>query len=164
MISKYNHKELNWVDMESPKEEEINHIIEEYSIPSDIKNKIISKDLKDIIDINYNYIFTSMNSNLLFFVSDQIVLSIHNGHKEAFDKFSKEIELDALKDNKINNHYLLFAYLLKNLYIDSQKQAELNADQIATLQNHMKNIHKAKRNLIIIVTTLIILLIIFIWL
>ena len=41
MISKYSHKKLNWVDIESPKEEELLHVIEQYSVLSVIKEKII---------------------------------------------------------------------------------------------------------------------------
>ena len=101
MISKYNHKELNWVDLESPTEEEILHIVEQYPLPQVIKDKLILKKKEDEIDINYDFIYISINNEITLFVNDNFVISIHSGQTKAMDQLSKELELDMVENEKI---------------------------------------------------------------
>ena len=171
MISKYNHKELNWIDLESPRIEEIEHILEQYPIPNNIKEKILSGYENDHVDVNYDYIYASLSGKYLFFVNDDFFLTIHKEPMRAFSEFSNEIELDVVGSEKINNHKLLFAYLLKNIQInnhkdleDNHKDIESSFKQIENLKNILnKNKIKIQRQFYIIIS-LILLLIIFIWL
>ena len=177
MISKYNHKELTWIDLESPSEEEIFHIIDEYSIPLYIKEEIILKTTEDRINLDNEYIFASLyftqvledekiENNLIFVVSNSYILTIHSKPMQTFDIFSKEMELDIITDenNKVNNNKLLFAYLLKSLYVNSQKQLSLNSIQIEKLiiqlRKKAKQIKLYKTLFIISIIVIIILLII----
>ncbi len=130
MISKYNHKELNWIDLESPKKEEIEHVLEKYTIPTLIKNYLSSPKIDDKIEINNEYIYISIYNKIIFFVSDDLVLSIHNTHLTAIDQFTKEMELDMVSNEKINSNWLLFAYLLKNLYINFDNELVTNIQKI----------------------------------
>jgi len=158
MISKYNHKELIWIDLESPSEEEIFHIIEQYSIPLYIKEEIMLKTHEDRINLDNDFIFASLyfpqaegsenrDNKLIFVVSNSFILTIHNEPMQALNIFSKEMELDIITEEKlkISNNKLLFAYLLKSLYINSQKQLVMNYIQIKSLKKQLlKKSKKAK--------------------
>ncbi|MFA6515049.1 MAG: CorA family divalent cation transporter [Candidatus Paceibacterota bacterium] len=156
MISKYSHKELTWIDLESPKEEEINYILEEYSIPSYIKEKIENRGNNDEISIDYDYLFTSIdfpqnkttqNSKLFFIVNDSFIISIHNERITSLSSFIKEIELNINSSQKldISNNKVLFAHLLKNLFIGSQKELLLSNIKAENLkQQILKNNKKLK--------------------
>lgn len=150
MISKYNHKELTWIDLNSPSEEEIFHIIDEYSIPEYIKKEIMQKSTDDKINLDNDYIFASLyfssmsldksiSNMLIFVVSDNYILTIHNEPIQALNIFSKEMELDIITDerNKVSNNKLLFAYLLKSLYVNSQKQLALYDTVIKDLREQL---------------------------
>lgn len=168
MISKYNHKELNWVDLESPKEEEIEHILDQYPIPKDIKDSILSRNTNDVINLSYDFIYISILNKIIFVVNDNFVITIHDDPLEAFDKFSKEMELDLYGEGKMNNHKLLFAHLLKNLYINLKNKQKLDEKEINELKkeiegNNKINNKKNRRNIIFIII-LIISLILSIWL
>lgn len=162
MISKYNHKELNWVDLDSPQEEEILHTIEQYPLPQVIKDKLILKKKEDEIDINYDFIYISINNEITLFVNDDLVISIHSGQTKAMDQLSKELELDMVENEKINDNKILFAHLLKNLYINSQKQLSDSSNHIKSLKNQITKNNKRIKKLIIFIILLIILSIIFI--
>jgi Mg2+ and Co2+ transporter CorA len=164
MISKYNHKELNWIDLESPSKEEIEHALDLYPIPNTIKEKIIIDNREDCVDINYDYTYISVPGKLVFFVTDNFFLSIHNEKMEAFSDFSNEIELDVVGGEKINSHKLLLACLIKNIHINNHKELISRVNEIQNLKEQLnKNKRKIKKQVIIIIS-LIILLIIFIWL
>jgi Mg2+ and Co2+ transporter CorA len=170
MISKYNHGELVWIDLESPSEEEINHIMEQYSIPTYIEDKIKITRKEDEIDIGDNFIFVKLhiphksnqNKSVIFVVSDNLVLTIHYNPIQAFNKFGKEMELDIILDekSKIKNNKLLFAYLLKNLYLNLETQKLENGITIEKLQKHILGKDKRLKlfiflSILLLVTTII---------
>jgi|GEM_PF-2672574 len=164
MISKYNHKELNWVDLESPKEEEINHIIEGYPIPSFIKEKINNKENENIFDINDDFIYLSIKGKIVFFVNDKIILSIHEKPLQMITSFSQKMELDIIGDKKIYTNKLLFIHLLENLFIYDDLEIKEKEEKIKTLKNQILKSNKKIKKLKFFIIILIILSIIFIWL
>ena len=154
MISKYSHKGLNWVDLKSPSEEEISHIIEQLSIPSHIEGKIKENKKparpsgaggEDIINIDEDFIFISLRGELIFIVNDKFILTIHSHPIQAFDNFSKEMELDIIveEQSKIKNNKLLFAYLLKNLHLEKELKSITDNFNIRNLEE--KIIKKDKK-------------------
>jgi len=164
MISKYNHKELNWIDLESPTKEEIEHIIEEYSVPTKIRELLLNKIKTDKFEIIYDFIYTSIENKITFIACDNYIISIHEDSMPAFTTASKELEIDMVSIENINNNKILFAHLLKNLFknrelelIHNYKQIEKFKDQILTKNKKLK-----KRKIAIII--LIIIALIFLWL
>ncbi|HAE36865.1 MAG: hypothetical protein UR85_C0003G0040 [Candidatus Nomurabacteria bacterium GW2011_GWF2_35_66] len=164
MISKYNHKELNWIDLESPSKEEIEHALDLYPIPNSVKERIIIDNREDCVDINYDYTYISVPGKLVFFVTDNFFLSIHDERMDAFSEFSNEVELDVVGGEKINSHKLLLAHLIKNIHLNNHKELTSRVNEIQNLKEELnKNKRKIKIKSIIIIC-LILLLIIFIWL
>lgn len=139
MISKYSHKGLNWVDLKSPSEEEILHVIDQLSIPSHIESKIRENKQKDIINIDEDFIFVSIKNEFIFIVNDEFILTIHSHPMQAFDNFSKEMELDIMDEDqsKIKNNKLLFAYLLKNLYSETKLKSITDSFNIRNLEEQI---------------------------
>lgn len=147
MISKYSHKGLTWVDLESPSEEELSHIVDLHSIPvsihEEIKSDIRENKIEEIDDflftiLNVPQILNGANTNnpIIFIMSDSLVLTIHDNPIQAFNAFGKEMEQDILiaENSKIKTNHLLFAHLLKNLYLHSEKQLVESNSKI----NHFK--------------------------
>ncbi len=134
MISKYSHKQLVWIDLQNPTNEEIVHILEEYEIPEYIKN---------------------MDSP--FCVSDDFIISFHDEPTTVLGQFFKEIELSIVSNDKliIDNNRLLFTYLLKSLYVNSERQLIINESMV---KNYQKNIIKInKKNMTLKVLSFILL-------
>jgi len=61
MISKYSHNSLIWIDLESPKEEEIFYIMEEYSIPAPIEEEIRIKSKESKTKLYSGLVFISLD-------------------------------------------------------------------------------------------------------
>lgn len=162
MISKYSHKELTWIDLESPNNEEISHIIELLSVPVYIAEKINNNTKEDILDIDERFIFTSMKGELIFVVNDDYILTIHSKSISAFRKFGKEMELDIIVEekSKIKNNKLLFAYLIKNLHLSSQDELFLNNIQIKKLKKELMVKNKKLKLFIILSIILLVTIII----
>ena len=174
MISKYSHKSLSWIDIEAPQEDEISHIVDLYSIPDYVKDEIILTSSEDRIRIDFGYIFASLEipsalssnikNKIILVVSDNFVLTIHNEKIHGLNKFSKELELDIIVEEKIVNNKLLFAHLLKNIYMGSYQQIADNSIKIKNLKNQIIQKNKKIKKLTAFIILLTSLLIIFIWL
>jgi Mg2+ and Co2+ transporter CorA len=166
MISKYSHKQLVWIDLENPTNEEIVHILEEYEIPEYIKNMFKTELGRDAMYSDYDYIFVclpflseknTIESRLIFIVSDDFIISFHDEPTTVLGQFFKEVELSIVSNDKliIDNNRLLFTYLLKSLYVNSERQLIMNESMV---KNYQKNIIKInKKNMTLKVLSFILL-------
>ena len=174
MISKYSHKGLNWVDLESPSESEISHVIEQFSIPPHIQEYIKTKPQNDVIELGYDFTFVSLNvpradgekKDITVIANDNFVVTIHNYPIEAFVQFSKEMEFDIIREetSKIHNNKLLLAYLLKNLHLSKELRLISKDAQIYTLEKKIERDRKRLKRFMFLTMMLVVTTIIFIWL
>ncbi len=164
MISKYNHKDLNWLDLEAATDNEIEHILSLYTVPLQIKEKLYDRNKEDKFEVIYDFIYVSIENKITFIVNDSFVISIHDDPMPAFTTFSKEFEIDMVSIENINSNKILFAHLLKNLFKNREVELSHNHNLIEKLKKQIveKNKSIKKRNIYIII--LIILTIIFLWL
>jgi len=164
MISKYNHKELNWIDLESPTKEEIEHIIEEYTVPLNIKELLYSKEKDDKFEIVYDFIYASIENKITFIVCDKFIISIHQDPMPAFTTSSKELEIDMVSIEKINSNRILFAHLLKNLFKNREVELSYTYKQIEKFRKQILEKNKQLKNKQTLIIILIIIALIFLWL
>jgi len=178
MISKYSHKELTWIDLESPLEEELVYIIEEYYIPSSIEEEMRAKTEETKTKLYSDFIFTSLyfpqilhgenkiiNDKIVFVTNDNFVLTIHDRPIQALHEFLNNLEIDTTIEEKleIKNNKLLFAYLLKSLYVNLQEQLVANDIQIRGLKKQIiKNNKKLKLLTLLSIIFLVAIILIFI--
>lgn len=157
MISKYSHNSLSWIDLESPKEEELLYLIEEYSIPKGIEEEIRKKTSKSKIKMSSDFIFLSLNfpqilhydnnvedNKIIFIIHEEFIMTIHNEKIEALNEFLNNLEMDTTlpEELKITNNGLLFFYLIKSLYINLKEQLIVNNTEIKELEAKIIGIKK----------------------
>lgn len=150
MISKYRHKELTWIDLESPSEEEILHVLEQYSIPLSIEEEIRLKTEESKTKLNSGFIFTSLyfpqisnsedkiiNNKIIFIINTNFILTIHNQKVYAFSEFIKNLEIDTTLPEQLQiKHTDLFSfYLIKSLYVNLKEQLSINESKINEIEN-----------------------------
>jgi Mg2+ and Co2+ transporter CorA len=166
MISKYNHKGLTWIDLESPTEEEISHIFEQLYIPENIIEKINNNKGEDVVEINDHFTIASIKDELRFIIHNNFILTIHKTPIPAFVNFGKEMELDLIIEEKsiIKNNGLLLAHLLKNLYLDLKNQSTFNDDVVKNLKRKIKKSNDSLKLFIFLSIIFLLINIISIWL
>jgi len=159
MISKYSHKELTWIDLESPKEEEIIYIGEQYSIPLSIEEEMRIKNKDSKIKLNSGFISVAFDfphilhkenkvfaDKIIFIINDDFICTIHNRPLEAINEFLKNLEIDATIEEKLNikDNGSLFFYLMKSLYVNSKEQLLENEEEIKKLENKVIRVKTRK--------------------
>jgi Mg2+ and Co2+ transporter CorA len=170
------HKGLNWIDLESPSKEEVDYILDEHNIPVFIREDIILKTTDDKIRLEQGYIYVHLNiqqvkddknenNKLVFVANDNFVIVIHTKPMQALREFGKEMELDIVTEEKFGtNNKLLFAHMLKNLYIDSQKQLTKKEIEVDDFKKQVINLTKKYKSIIfyLVLSLLIVIILIFI--
>jgi magnesium transporter len=137
MISKYNYKGLTWIDLESPTQDEIIHLMEEYSIPVIVGGQLHSKTPQSKIDVYPHFIYLILHFPRLghkkdkgheqeidFIVGNKFIVTVHYEAIESLHEFSKTFEIEAVMEKKIDIDHagFLFYHLVKSLYTSSRNQ------------------------------------------
>ncbi len=137
MISKYTYKGLTWVDLESPTEEELVHVMEEYAIPVLVGEEMHTKSFQSKIDIYPTFIYLilnfpqlshkgtrSMEQEIDFVVGTNFIITTHYEFIDSLHEFSKTFEVDAILEKRmdIDHAGFLFFHLIKALYLHSRYQ------------------------------------------
>lgn len=178
MISKYNNKGLVWIDLTSPKEEEILYILEEYQIPESIKQEICSPSKEHHTFIENDVLFSLMrlphfdedqNSDKVIFIKNQnYIITIHDQPMISMDQFSNELELDMMieSESKIKTQELLFANLIRKMMTGLHDKILLKDMNINSLKKKLNVLSKRLKILFFINVLLLLslLVIIFLWL
>ncbi len=137
MISKYNYKGLIWIDLESPTNEELSHVMEEYSIDSVVVEEMRNASLQSKVDLYSNFIYLILhfpqisNKEILglekeidFVIGKDFIITTHYEFIESLHEFSKTFEVNSILKKNIETEHagFLFFSLIKTLYIHSRHQ------------------------------------------
>jgi len=161
MISKYTYKGLTWIDLESPTEEEVNHVMESHNIPLIVAQEMKTKSLHSRVDLYPNFIYLILHfpqvsqgqnrgveKEIDFVVGNDFIITTHYEFVDSLHEFSKEFEVDAILEKKMDVDHagFLFFHLMKNLYSHSRYQ--LN-DINLILKDTEKKIFEGKEGMMV---------------
>jgi magnesium transporter len=150
MISKYTYKGLTWVDLESPTDEELAHVVEEYSIPSMVAEEMTTESLRSKAELHPDFIYlilrfphiTHTNARdteqeIDFVVGNNFIITTHYEFIDSLHEFSKTFEVDMILDRGVDADHagFLFFHLIKTLYTHSRYQ-------LGTIDSRLKNVEK----------------------
>ena len=144
MISKYTYDGITWIDMQSPTQEEIFYIVDEYSIPPLVAEEFMSETMHSKVDLYNNLIYLILHfpiehavdsekteHEIDFIIGKNFLITIHYEHINSLHKFFKKFEKNLLFNEKnISDHAgYLFFHLVKELYKDVLSELEnMNMD------------------------------------
>ena len=137
MISKYTYKGLTWVDLESPTEEELVHVMEEFSIPVLVGEEMHTRSFQSKIDLYPTFIYLILHfpqmshkdgkgteQEIDFIVGNKFIITTHYEFIDSLHEVSKTFEVDAILEKRmdIDHAGFLFFHLIKTLYVHSRYQ------------------------------------------
>ncbi len=131
MISRYTYKDLVWVDLESPTQEEARAIMEEFDIHPLTANELLVPTLRSKVDLYPDFIYLILHfptishkhngkneQEIDFVVGKKFLITTHYDLVDPLHEFSKVFEVHSiLERSNIGDHagYILF-YIIKELY------------------------------------------------
>lgn len=130
MISKYKYKGLLWIDLQSPRAEEAESILEEFELPDSLKDKICKPHNASMtspeLDFTHSVLlFPKLDTNTNKFTNQEIgfiigknfLITTHYEFIKVLDDFAKKFEAEELLEAnvRLTNSASLFYYLIQIL-------------------------------------------------
>lgn len=131
MISRYTYKDLVWIDLESPTQDEVRGVMEEFSIHPLAAEELLTPTIRPKADLYPNFIYLILHfpsishqhnggyeQEIDFIVGKNFLITTHYDLVDSLHEFSKVFEVHSiLEKSNIGEHagYILF-YILKELY------------------------------------------------
>jgi magnesium transporter len=130
--------------MQSPTQEEVSHLVSEYSIPSLVAEEFMSETVRSKVDLYDNLIYLILHfpishitnperteQEIDFVIGKNFLITIHYEHINSLHKFFKKFEKNSIfdKTEKANHAGYLFYYVIKELYRNALNDLEnINLD------------------------------------
>ncbi len=133
MISRYTHKNLEWIDVDSPTHEEVFSLMKEFNIHPLIADELSKPSLRPRIDSQNEMLYLILHfpafkhshshagdhrQEIDFIIGKNRLITVRYDMIDAMHKFSKDFEVSSILDkNDMGDHAgYLFYYLIHKLY------------------------------------------------
>ena len=139
MISTYNHKDLTWIDLESPTRDEVRSVMEQYDIHPLVGNELLMPTEHPKVDLYDRYIYlvfhfpavshkhgNETRQEIDFIVGEKFIITTHYDLIDPLHEFSKVFEVNTLLDkSNIGKHAgFVFFYIIRELYKNMTQQLD----------------------------------------
>lgn len=148
MITKYTHKKLTWIDLESPSVEEVRQVVKEYNIHHLVAEELNGPSVKPKVVLYDNFIYLILHFPSLrrrddtavrevdFIIGKDFIITTRYDTLDAFHKFSKIFEVNSILDKSdIGEHAgYVFFYMIREAYRTLGIELEAIGDSLETIQ------------------------------
>ncbi len=152
MIYKYSHKNLQWIDLESPTREEILKLSEEYDLHPVISNELIAPSERAKVDVYSNAIYLILHFPIRnkktahieevevdFVLLNNILITTHYELVDPLHEFAKIFEVGSYLNNGKNDTHagFLFFFAIRELYKNTLFILESVTHEIRDIEKHI---------------------------
>src|SRR3989338_236190 len=142
MISRYKYHELTWLDIESPTNEEVRGIMEEFDIHPIVADELLGPSLRPKVDTYENFIYLILHfpavhhshrrkeQEVDFIIGKKFLITVRYELLDPLHKFSKVFEVNSILDKSdIGEHAgFLFFYMIRKIYTSLGHELSVIAD------------------------------------
>jgi magnesium transporter len=149
MLTKYTHKNIVWIDLESPTKEEVYKVMNEYSIHPTIAEELLLPTMKPRVDLHDNFIYLILhfpafrhthhyqqNQEIDFIIGKNFIITTRYDTIDPLHKFSKIFETNSILDKSdIGTHAgFVFFFMIKKLYKSLEHELEYISDALEKIE------------------------------
>ncbi len=150
MRTRFVHKDIEWIDLESPTRQEITDIVEQYNIHTIVAEELLLPSRKPRAELFPDCLYVILHFPALrhshktreqeidFVIGHNFIISAHYEAIEPLHKFSKVFEVNSMLDkNVLGNHAgFLFYQILKHLYKSVEHEVELVRQHLSSIEGY----------------------------
>lgn len=151
MIARYTHRDIVWVDIESPTREEVRSIMGEFDIHPIVADELLGPSLRPKVDHYENFLYlilhfpavrhshVSGTQEVDFIIGKNFLITVRYELLDPLHKFSKVFEANSILDKSdIGDHAgYLFFYMLKKLYSSIRHELDAMADELSAAESRI---------------------------
>lgn len=155
MITKHTHKKLIWIDVESPTQNEIESLTDEYHINPLVAGELLSPTLRPKVELHHNLIYLILHfpsftrtqkqpqndtdQEIDFIIGKNFLITVHYKRIDTLYEFSKAFEVNSiLEKSNIGDHAgFLFFHLIRQLYKFLEEELDLVTHDLNDIEAHI---------------------------
>lgn len=152
MILKYNYKNLTWIDLECPTQEELRKIMSEWNIDPFVAQELMGPSLRPKVELYPNFIYIILNLPVIkrevsgktieqqeidFVVGKNFIITSRYDVIDPLHQFSKLFEVNSILDrSNMGDHAgFVFFYMIRALYESLLLELESLTDTIKGIES-----------------------------
>lgn len=151
MLSRHVHQGVTWIDLESPTQEEIRSVMDEYGIEALVGEELLLPSSKPRVELSERYLYLVLHFPALkhahknreqeidIVLGRDFIITTRYEMIDPLHQFSKVFEVNSLLDRShIGEHagYVLF-YMLKRLYRSVEHELDYVRQNLAGIEEHI---------------------------
>ena len=169
MIKEYKHKNVTWIDLENPTQEEVRNLSIKYEIDSLTANELLTPTIRPRVDYHSNYIYLILHfpnghndsngfnkkiEEVDFIIGQNFIITTRYTNIDAILEFSKIFEVESILDkgNMTEHAGYIFYYMIQNLYKNLNNRLDHARDVLTDVEN--KIFHGEERQMVRELSTL----------
>ncbi|MBL7045220.1 MAG: magnesium transporter CorA family protein [Parcubacteria group bacterium] len=157
MLTKYTHKDVTWIDLESPTKDEVQKVMHEYSIHPTVAEELLMPTMKPRVDLHENFIYLILhfpafkhthsfgqNQEVDFIIGKDFIITTRYDTIDPLHKFSKIFETNSILDKSdIGTHAgFVFFFMIKKLYKSLEHELEYIDDALEKIEDDIFKGHE----------------------
>ncbi len=158
MHSRFEHNGLVWIDLESPTREEVQDVVDQFSVDLLIGEELLLPSTKPRAEFYSSYAYVVLHFPALrhshktreqemdFVIGRNFLVTTHYDTIDPLHKFSKIFEVNSVLDkSNLGDHAgFLFFYMLKKLYKAVEHEIEYVRHDLAFVEEHIFSGHEVQ--------------------
>lgn len=148
MISTYKYQGVTWLDLSSPTEEELLHVLDEFNAPEALVNDLIKETLLSKVDTYNEMIYLVLHFPRIhnekkmpdleidFILGKDFLITVHYEFSNAIHDFSKQIEVEAMLSRNISGTHA--GIIFHNFIVEAYHQAGSKLNDLYQMMEHVK--------------------------
>lgn len=145
MIKKHTYKNLTWIDLLKPTQEEVLELMEEYDIHPSVANDLLTPTFKPTVDLHNNFMYLIMhfpalkhthnnepNQEVDFIIGKDFLITSRYDTIDPIHKFSRVFDVNSVleKEDVGKNAGYIFFLIMKKLYGSIHHELESIEDSL----------------------------------
>jgi magnesium transporter len=150
MVNRFTYRDIIWVDLESPTDNELYDIIDEFQVTPPVAQELKTPSLKPKVDLYKEFIYlilhfpafkhshiSQSNQEVDFIIGKKFLITVHYDVVDPIHKFGKEFEVESiLEKHDLGNHAgLIFFHLIKKLYHSLEHELEFIGSELDEIED-----------------------------
>lgn len=159
MISTYTHKDLTWIDLESPTKDEVRLIMEQYGIHPLVGNELLTPTEHPKVDLYDNMVYLVLHFPAIshkhgaetkeevdFIIGEKFLITTHYDLIDPLHEFSKVFEVNTILDKStIGTHAgFVFFFIIRELYKNLAQQLDEIEESLKKIESEIFRGHEGK--------------------
>lgn len=157
MVHRYTYQDLTWIDLESPTQEEVRSVMEEFSLDPLIAEELLTSTLRPRIDIRDDYFYLvlhfpalkhthtdSIDQEIDFVVGKQWMITTHYDSIDPLHTFSRIFEVNSMINPNISWNHAgdMFFHMTTTLYDSASHELEHIEDRLEKAEQDVFDGHE----------------------